>query len=162
MLVMGVCNPPGEGERYNGLWYKQEELEEVVRRKLVHGLPVKTEHSGVDVGRVVSGFLGPDGALRCVVEVDEASLEGAVASGFVRDGIAADFSLGYAVDVRHSEEQGGVLRACEKRLLEISLVRKGARSGCNIAVIQENSGDVLVRTPPTADDAWLAFDLSAR
>lgn len=56
-------------------------------------IPVKTEHTGNNVGRVLSSFLDPSGALQCVIEVDD-SVEGALTSGFVRDGIAMDLSLG--------------------------------------------------------------------
>ena len=38
------------------------------------------------------------GALQCVMEVDSSTVEGSIAAGFVRDGIAADLSLGYTVD----------------------------------------------------------------
>ena len=74
MLVLGTCNPRGEGATYNGLYLRQAELEDVVATRAMVDVPVKTEHSGANVGRVVSAFLDGGGALQCVMEVDEASV----------------------------------------------------------------------------------------
>jgi hypothetical protein len=67
-----------------------------------------------------------DGRLHCVMHIDECSVEGAIAAGLVRDGIAKDLSLGYSVDVAHSAGDEGCLQAQKKQILEVSLVRKGA------------------------------------
>jgi len=72
----------------------------------------------------------------------------------VRDGIAADLSLGYTVDVQHSDNR---LRAGEKNLLEISLVRKGARSGCHISAYEVQGGSVVFKT--AQQDPWDCFSL---
>ena len=94
MLLLGTCNPSGERALYNGLYYTEDELAALVQSNALHGVPVKTEHTGNEIGRVVSGFLDASGALQYVMEVHESTLEGAIASGFVRDGVAADLSLG--------------------------------------------------------------------
>ena len=77
-----------------------------------------------------------------------------------RSGVAAELSLGYTVDVAHSEgvdagEQK--LTAGQKRVLEVSLVRKGARKGCHILAYQDE-GKPMVRLA-RGSDAWAAFDL---
>ena len=150
MLVAGVCNPTGEAAGYNGLYLTAGELEGLAAG--IRGTPVKAEHTGEALGTVVSGFVDRTGALNCVVRIDD-SLEGEIARGLVRDGIAADFSLGYTVEVTHSEER---LLAGRKQLLEISLVRRGAREGCRIvAYADDNSEAVHLRRDP-----WAAFDLS--
>ena len=102
MLLLGTCNPPGEADGYNGLYLTDAELRAAVKEQTLLGVPVKTEHAGAEVGRIVSVFLGPKSELQAVLEVDENSLTGCLAGGFVRDGVAADLSLGYTVDVRHS------------------------------------------------------------
>jgi len=79
MLLLGICNPAGEGATYNGLYYKQDELESMVADGRLHDVPVKQEHSGGDVGRVVSSFVRSDGALQCVMEVDDSTVEGSIA-----------------------------------------------------------------------------------
>jgi len=158
MLLLGTCNPRGERATYNGLYYTENELAAMVSSGALCGMPIKTEHTGASLGTVVSGFLDDSGALQCVMEVDESTVEGCIASGFVRDGVAADLSLGYTVDVQHTQDR---LKAGEKRMLEISIVRKGAREGCHISAYQDANGPVVFK--PTADsttaDAWDCFDL---
>ena len=80
----------------------------------------------------------------------------------MRDGIAADLSLGYSVDVRHSAQAGAPLQAGTKQVLEISLVRRGARRGCHVLAYQD-SGAATVYTPmatsATASNTWEHFDM---
>ena len=154
MLLVGTCNPAGEGATYNGLYYKQDELQAMVASGALKGIPIKTEHTGSDVGRVVSSFINGSGALQCVMEVDESIVEGSIAGGFVRDGIAADLSLGYTVDVQHSNDR---LKVGHKNLLEISLVRKGARRGCHISAFESPVGGVVFTA--ARQDAWACFNL---
>lgn len=150
MLVAGVCNPTGEESGYNGLYLTAGELTGLLGE--IKGTPVKAEHTGEALGTVISGFVDSTGALNCVIRIND-SLEGEIARGLVRDGIAADFSLGYTVDVTHSHER---LLAGKKRLLEISLVRRGARRGCHImAYADDNSDATLLRRDP-----WAMFDLT--
>eukprot|EP00960_Hanusia_phi_P061538 764867-Hanusia_phi.AAC.15 len=98
------------------------------------GLPVKIEHEGVSVGRVVSAFKDGEGRLNCVMEIERDEVEGAIAQQWVNDNTASELSLGYVVDINQSRpgEAGGQLKAGKKKILEVSLVRKGARDGCQI------------------------------
>ena len=155
MLLLGTCNPSGEGAQYNGLYYTANELAALVHTNALRGVPVKTEHTGNEIGRVVSGFLDAGGALQCVMELDESTLEGAIAGGFVRDGVAADLSLGYSVDVQHTDDR---LRAGAKKMLEISIVRKGARQGCHIHAFQADNAAVVYKAR-AADATWDCFEL---
>lgn len=118
----------------------------------IRGTPVKAEHTGEALGTVVSGFVDGTGALNCVVRLDN-SLQGEIARGLVRDGIAADFSLGYTVEVTHSEKR---LLAGNKKLLEISLVRRGAREGCHITAYTDDHSDAV----HLRRDPWAEFDLT--
>jgi len=158
MLLLGTCNPRGERATYNGLYYTAGELAAMVSSGALCGVPIKTEHAGASLGTVVSGFLDDTGALQCVMEVDESTVEGCIASGFVRDGVAADLSLGYTVDVRHTDDR---LRAGEKKMLEISIVRKGAREGCHISAYQDSDGPVVFvsAAAPSSGGAWDCFDM---
>jgi hypothetical protein len=45
MLLVGVCNPAGEEDTYNGLYMTQSELARVVSGSKMRGIPVKTEHA---------------------------------------------------------------------------------------------------------------------
>ena len=100
---MGVCNPTGEKDTYNGLYMTATELSEIVRDSKMRNLPVKTEHAGSEVGRVLTSFLDAGGNLHCVMELGAASLPACLAQGFVRDGLTLDLSLGYTVDIQNTD-----------------------------------------------------------
>jgi hypothetical protein len=153
MLLMGICNPTGEKDTYNGLYMTESELSRVVHDSKMRGIPVKTEHSGSEVGRVLTSFLDAHGNLNCVMELSKSSLPACLAQGFVRDGLALDLSLGYTVDIQNTDNN---LQAIEKRIVEVSLVRKGARKGCHITAYQDEGRDVVFK----GQDAWVTFDMS--
>jgi hypothetical protein len=71
---------------------------------------------------------------------------------FVRKGIAADLSLGYTVDIRNHDDK---LHAADKKIVEVSIVRKGARTGCHITAY-ESDANTLVYAPL---DAWDEFNM---
>ena len=153
MLVMGICNPTGEDDTYNGLYLTRNELKNVVSNQSMLNLPVKTEHAGSTVGKVVSSFLDDQGRLQCVMQIETESLSADLARGFIRKGIAADLSLGYTVDIRNHENK---LKAAEKKILEVSLVRKGARTGCHIIAYEDDRKNVIFKDA----NAWKDFDMS--
>ena len=101
MLVVGVCNPAGESEEYNCLYLTQSELEAAAAS--MAGVPVKAEHAGTNIGSVVSAWIDDGQNLNCLVRLYDDSLPAYIAQGMVRDGIAADFSLGYTVNVKNSQ-----------------------------------------------------------
>lgn len=152
MLVSGVCNPPGEENGYNGLYLTRDELRRVVGQGSMHDLPVMAEHSGSAVGRVISSFIDSNGQLNCVMQIEENSLPAHLTRDFIRKGIAADLSLGYTVDIQNRDDR---LHAAEKKIVEVSIVRKGARSGCHITAY-ENDARKIVYAPV---DAWSAFKM---
>ena len=153
MLLVGVCNPAGEADTYNGLYMTQSELARVVSGSKMRGIPVKTEHAGSEVGRVLTSFLDAEGNLNCIMELNSTSLPACLAQGFVRDGLALDLSLGYTVDIQNTDNS---LHATQKKILEVSLVRKGARKGCHITAYQEQGSNVVFKNK----DAWGAFDMT--
>ena len=69
------------------------------------------------------------------MRISDNTVEGAIAAGLVKDGIAGELSLGYSVDVAHSDNK---LLAGAKNVLEISLVRKGAREACFVTAFEED------------------------
>ena len=155
MLVLGVANPMGEGKNYNGLYFKHDELQNIAHSKSFNGVPVKAEHRGNTLGSVVSSYLDTDGRLNCVLDIDERSVEGAIAAGLVRDGIASELSLGYSVDVQHSDK-GKKLSAGTKTIMEVSLVRKGARDACYVLAFEDKTGGTQYTR---SLDAWNCFDM---
>lgn len=152
MLVTGVCNPAGEAAGYNGLYLTQDELRRVVGQGLMRDLPVMAEHSGSAVGRVISSFIDASGQLHCVMHLENDSLPAHLTREFIRKGIAADLSLGYTVDIKNHDDK---LHAADKKIVEVSIVRKGARTGCHITAY-ENDAQTLVFAPV---DAWDAFNM---
>ena len=130
-------------------------------------VPVKAEHGGAGLGHVVSSYMDGDGRLHCVMHIDECSVEGAIAAGLVRDGIASELSLGYSVDVAHSADGEG-LQAQKKEIIEVSLVRKGARENCLVTAYEDGLGTRFTRVQAGAGagaeaavDPWDSFDLGA-
>jgi hypothetical protein len=150
---MGICNPTGEQDTYNGLYLTQSEISRVVSDSKMRGIPVKTEHAGSEVGHVLTSFVDEKGNLNCIMKLNKSSLAACLEQDFVRDGLALDLSLGYTVDIQNTDSN---LQAMEKKIVEVSLVRKGARSGCHITAYQEEGRNVVFK----GQDAWVAFDMS--
>jgi len=137
-LLWGTANPEGMGEGYNGIYLSGEDIRSMVEQineahKRQEAIPVHIEHAGVGVGRVISAW-EHNKTLQCVLEMDESILEGAIGTEFVRQGIVKDISLGYSVDMEHSKTGRG-FKASNKRLKEISVVKKGARHKCHIHAV---------------------------
>lgn len=56
MLVYGTCNPEGYGdETYEGVYLTDADIREITPQ--MAGIPVKIEHRGMDVGKVVSAWM---------------------------------------------------------------------------------------------------------
>lgn len=150
MLVVGVYNPAGEADGYNGLYLTQNELRSVVSNGSMRDLPVMAEHSGSAVGSVISAFIDANGQLNCVMHLEKDSLSADLTREFIRKGIAADLSLGYTVDIKNHDSK---LHAAAKKIVEVSIVRKGAREGCHITAYENDSRNVVYKPA----DAWGAF-----
>eukprot|EP00961_Rhodomonas_salina_P143104 1925902-Rhodomonas_salina.2 len=130
MLVHGTCNPIGEANDYNGVFLRKNDIERIVGGSDLVGKPVLLEHGGDAVGRVVSAW-EHRGALDVVVELVADSFEGSLASTFVASKCVNDFSLGYKVEMTRSGACSGV-SVGRKTIVELSLVKKGAREKCHI------------------------------
>lgn len=65
-----------------------------------------------------------------LMEIEGDQIEGALGREFVERGICPELSLGYHVTM--SKSPAGFLRATNKRVVELSIVRQGARDGCKI------------------------------
>ena len=133
-LLWGTANPEGLKESYRGVYLNTSDIASMVQQ-VAHanmagkGIPVKLEHTGVTLGRVVSAWEN-NGKLDCVLEINERVLEGSIGAEFVRTGICKDLSLGYTVEMEQSKSGG--MQSRTKKLNEISIVVKGARNKCNV------------------------------
>lgn len=132
-LLWGTANPEGLQNSYRGVYLNADDVTsmiEQVKSANARGesIPVKLEHTGVPLGRVVSAWENR-GKLDCVLEIDERVLEGSISAEFVRTGICQDLSLGYTMTMEQSKNG---LQSRAKRLNEISIVVKGARKKCKV------------------------------
>jgi hypothetical protein len=134
-LVWGTANPEGLQDSYKGVYLNAADVTSMVQQ-VAHAnregnpIPVKLEHTGVSMGRVISAWENR-GTLECVLEINERVLEGSIGAEFLRSGVCKDLSLGYTVDMVQSTK-GGVAQSRRKRLNEVSVVVKGARKKCHI------------------------------
>jgi hypothetical protein len=128
MLIWGTVNPEGEADSHEGvLPVRQRDVDEIASLGSLVGKPVKLEHKGGDVGRVLSAWKHGD-RLDCVMEIHN-NVEGLFAQDFVERGRCRELSLGYVIDMKHLD---GQISGGAKRVVEVSIVKKGARHECDI------------------------------
>ena len=129
MLVYGTCNPAGENDAHTGVYLRKSDISRLVQSGALLELPVKIEHTGVSVGKVISAWEHAD-RLDCVFRIDDNSIDSIFAQEFVRNRKCQELSLSYNVTMQHSEQ--GLLSGGRKEMIEVSIVRHGARDNCNI------------------------------
>lgn len=129
MLVWGTVNPEGEKDTHTGVLLRERDIEDLSHTNALVGKPVKIEHQGGDVGRIIHAWKH-DNRLDCVMEIDRDTAESLFAQSFIRMGKTPELSLGYSVTMQQSEN--GTINGGTKEVLEVSLVRKGARHNCHV------------------------------
>jgi len=127
MYIWGTVNPDGEDNEHTGVLLRQKDIDEIAKSQALVGKPVKLEHKGADVGRVMSAWKH-NNRLDCILEINN-NVEGLFAQNFVENGKCKELSLGYLIDMRHSQ---GQINGGSKTVMEVSLVKKGARHECEI------------------------------
>lgn len=128
MLVYGTANPVGYGTNsYEGFYLTNDDINTITPTMV--GIPVKIEHKGGSVGEVISAWKH-NGRMDLILRIDDAGIESEFGKEFVKRGICKDLSLGYSVQM--SKSAAGFIRACNKKVLEVSLVKTGARDDCHI------------------------------
>ena len=65
-----------------------------------------------------------------LAEIDTTNLHGAVTAQAVERGKLAQFSLGYVAQMKRSSN--GSIQVGEKNIVELSIVKVGAHTGCDI------------------------------
>lgn len=135
MFFWGTANPTGENSSYDGTYLRRDEINDMVLDRELIDLPVKIEHTKGTVGRVVSAWQH-DGRLDLLVKLGGESKEGtgdsietSIAKSFVNNKICKELSLGYTVEMQHSE---GGIKTGKKIISEVSIVKAGARERCLI------------------------------
>ena len=145
-LVWGTANPEGLSDSYRGVYLSGGDISSMIEQVGAAnssgvGIPVKLEHAGVTLGRVVSAWENK-GRLECVLEIDERVLEGSIGAEFIRAGVCKDLSLGYTVEMDQSKTTGS-MQSRRKKLNEVSIVVKGARNKCNVHGISKRCSKLI-------------------
>ena len=134
MLVAGIVNPPPvTTPGYTGVYFSDRDDMEG-KAKALGGKPLRVEHNGsTQVGRVLQGWTDRStGAMWALAEIDTSDMPGAVAAAAVEHGRFGEFSLGYACQFSRNPLTNRV-EAGDKRIMELSIVKTGARPNCTIA-----------------------------
>ena len=129
MLLWGTVNPDGEDNSHTGVLLRHTDIEDLASTNALVGKPVKIEHGGGDVGRVISAWKHGN-RLDCVLQIDANTAESLFARSFIKMGTTRELSLGYSVTMQQSAN--GMIKGGRKEVLEVSLVKKGARNDCHI------------------------------
>ena len=126
MLVYGCVNPPPVAEAESVFLNTRDDMSALAAS--LRDKPLLAEHKDrATVGKVINAWThSGDGRMFMLAEIDEAQLGGAVAAALVQKGTFNEFSLGYKVSFQGNHTVG------EKRMLEASLVKHGARPGCKL------------------------------
>lgn len=133
MLIWGTVNPDGENDNHTGVLLRQRDIDEIAETKSLIGKPVKLEHAGADVGQVLSAWKHGN-RLDCVLQINN-DVQGLFTQNFVKNGKCKELSLGYIIDMKHSS---GQLLGGTKKVMEVSIVKKGARHECEIRGYSQN------------------------
>tara|TARA_B100001094_G_scaffold209698_2_gene203615 strand:- start:15016 stop:16221 length:1206 start_codon:yes stop_codon:yes gene_type:complete len=126
VLAVGCVHPEGESEEYDGLYYRQNEMQ-TLANDLV-GLPIYVEHmEDQKVGDVVHAWVGDDKRCYTMLETSGDDFPGILAGRMLHHGLCGDLSLGHTCKVDNSAN-----RVVEKTPTEVSICEKGAREKTHI------------------------------
>ena len=129
--MCGQVNPPPVSSDHAGVFFSEKDDMEAKARGL-RGTPLRVEHDHkVHVGQVLNGWTDSRGAMWALAEIDTQNMGGAMTAAAVERGHLGEFSLGYVTQMQRGA--GGSVSAHDKRIVELSIVKKGARDGCQIA-----------------------------
>lgn len=102
----------------------KNDIQQILQNSDLIGKPVLLEHGGDKIGEIISAW-EYQGKLDILVELPEDEFRSRVAGSFVATQCLKDFSLGYMLQMSGNESIG-------KKVVEVSLVKKGARPNCHI------------------------------
>ena len=128
MLVFGTASP-SEPNSHSGVLIRERDIEDIARSGALVGKKVLIEHMGEPVGEVVSAWQHGT-RLDCVLRIDKSNPEGRFAQSFIKTGRCPELSLGYKIAMQQSDD--GHIEGGTKEVVEVSLVKKGARHECFI------------------------------
>lgn len=128
MLIWSTVNPEGEQAGYSGFYLTQCDIDHCVKNNSLIGKPVKVEHKGQAIGKVVSTWKS-GGKLDCLMEISDELVGSRVLQEYIAQGRVDECSLGYRVNMQSSAQS---VKHLEKDFVEVSIVKKGDRPKCKI------------------------------
>lgn len=131
VLAVGCVHPEGEKEDYDGLYFRQNEME-TLATDLV-GLPIYVEHmEDQKVGDVVHAWVGDDRRCYTMLETSSDHFPGILAGRMLHHGLCGDLSLGHTCKIDNSANC-----VVEKTPTEVSICEKGAREKTHIYAVDD-------------------------
>jgi hypothetical protein len=134
MLCFGTCNPDGENDSHQGVYLRKTDISNLVETGALLSKPVKIEHVGQPVGHIVSAWKHGE-RLDCILKINNDSIDSVFAQEFVKSRRCPELSLSYAVTMQNSADG---LSGGNKEIIEVSIVRAGARNDCFIHGFSSN------------------------
>jgi hypothetical protein len=139
MLICGQVNPPPLGADYNGFYFSESD-DVAGKARNLRGTPLRVEHNDkTHVGQVLQGWTdSTTGAMWALAEINTKDLGGALTAAAVERGLYGEFSLGYKTRFGKKNESDSSgsrhekIVVLDKEIMELSIVKKGARDGCTI------------------------------
>lgn len=129
MLAVAAVHPKGERDDYDGLFFRDSEMDGLASG--MRGLPLLVEHNSKPVGKVIHAYKDTcDKRLYAVFETDTNTFGGCVAGALVKNGLTGEVSLGHDCKIEHSSD--GSQRVVSKVPTELSICEKGAREETRI------------------------------
>jgi hypothetical protein len=148
VLAVGCVHPQGENDDYEGLYFKQNELQTLAKK--LPGKPLCIEHlEEQSVGKVLHAWVGETTKKpECFVlfETDDKNLPGHVAEGLITKRFCNDLSLGHTCKIDASS-----MEVISKEPVEVSICTQGARERTHIYGFGDSYGSSK-RTKRTNDD----------
>ena len=131
MLFCGCINPPPITDPdYSGVYFSEKDDMRGQAAKM-GGTPLLVEHNTQQVGTIVSAWIGPNGSMYALAEIDTKKPGGAVAAAYMKNKRLRQLSMGY------TQKMSSQFKPLSKVIREVSLVEKGARPGCFVSNMAE-------------------------
>lgn len=127
VFAIGCVHPAGEADDYDGLYFRQNEMETLATD--LAGLPVCVEHlDDKPIGRVVHAWVNPeDSRLFAMLETNSDNFQGILAGRMLLHNLTGELSLGHKCEIDNVAN-----RVVSKKPTEVSIVERGAREHTQI------------------------------
>lgn len=136
VLGFGCVHPVGESDTYDGLYFKQNEMEQLAKDLV--DKPLCIEHVPHDVGKICHAWVGTKKPELYALFDTSNDFTGCFANNLIDKGLCKDLSLGHNVTI---DEQSTTV--VEKHPVEVSICEKGARPDTHIYAFSKNEPPTL-------------------